>query len=233
MRIGLEVTYAYMGRGGIDRYARELARALLSRPREEEYVLLTLFAPFRRRDLTGAPIEQPAARKLAMAQVELMRRLWSRLGRPAADTMTGPVDVLHTTHHFAPPVRSARLVVTVHDLSFEHPEFEIAGAELFSRDTRRAVERADAVVVPSAFVRDELVERYRFPSERRSVRWSTVFNAPASSERHNQPLCRRPPNLLRCCVRCERGARAPWGRSGRTAAEAIASPGDRAAPGDG
>jgi glycosyltransferase involved in cell wall biosynthesis len=165
MKIGLEVSYAFMGRGGVDRFAYGLAEALLARD-DNDYVLVTMFAPFRQERLDGAPIRSTLRRKVAMAQVELLRRLWSRLEHPRVELLAGRLDVLHTTHHFTVPARGARLVAAVHDLSFEYPELAIHGAETFSRDMRRAVERADVVIADSEFTKRELEERYRVGADR-------------------------------------------------------------------
>lgn len=158
MRIGLEATYAFMGRGGIDRYAAELCRELLARD-DHDYRLFTAFFPFRQPPVPPQPFEGSLRRKGAMAQSEIVRRVWSRLSAPTVERFTGPIDLFHTVHHWAVPVRRARQVVTVHDLSFEYPEFAIPSAELFRRDVRSAVRRASRVVAVSDFTRRELVER--------------------------------------------------------------------------
>jgi glycosyltransferase involved in cell wall biosynthesis len=166
VRIGLEASYAFMGRGGIDRYAWELFSTLLRCASSNEYQLFTLFFPFRVADLTAAPFRSTARRKVAMAQVELLRRCWSRLGWPSARTLAGPVDLVHVVHHFAAPVPDARLVITVHDLSFEYPEFRISKAPLYSRDVQRAIQCADCIIAVSSFTRDELCRLYGVPEQR-------------------------------------------------------------------
>jgi len=181
MRVGLEASYAFMGRGGIDRYAYELFQALLARRDGLDYTVFSLFAPYRHADLSSAPLRSPLRRKLAMAQLELVRRSWSALGWPPIEWLAGPAELVHVVHHFAPPVRRAKLVVTIHDLSFEYPEFAIEQAELYARDARRAVERADCVVAVSEFTKSELVRHYGVaPSRIRVVhggvagaRWET------------------------------------------------------------
>jgi glycosyltransferase involved in cell wall biosynthesis len=182
MRIGLEVSYAFMGRGGIDRYAYGLVSALLARDDENRYLPFTMFAPYRRSGLHGAPIARPVQRKLAMAQVELLRRIWSRFDWPPVDVLTGRVDVVHALHHFAVPTRRARLIATVHDLSFEHPELRVGSSSTFARDTRRAVATADLVVVPSQFTKRELTEQYAVADERIRVVYPGVDAALWSSD---------------------------------------------------
>src|SRR5262249_2110706 len=152
---------AFMGRGGIDRYAFELFSAILERSDSHSYVLFSMFAPFRHSGLNGAPIRSVLARKAAMAQVELLRRIWSRSNSPSVERFTGPIDVVHTVHHFAIPARVARIVATIHDLSFCYPQFSIEHARRYEADARRTAARADVVVAPSDFTRAELIERFR------------------------------------------------------------------------
>ena len=94
---------------------------------------------------------------------------WSRLRRPRAESVAGPLDVVHATTWAVPGTR-APLVVTVHDLAFlrEPDHFTPRGNAFF----RRAVEivRAEAahVVVPSGATRDDCVA-HGFDADRVTV----------------------------------------------------------------
>jgi glycosyltransferase involved in cell wall biosynthesis len=70
------------------------------------------------------------------------------------------IDVLHSTHHTLPlrPMR-ARRVVTVHDLTFMRiPERYPAARRVYmTASTKAAVRVADAVIVPSNAVRDDVL----------------------------------------------------------------------------
>lgn len=188
MRVGLEASYAFMGRGGIDRYAYELFRALLARDDGIDYTLFSLFAPYRHADLSSAPLRPAIRRKLAMAQVELVRRCWSALSWPPVEWLAGPADVVHVVHHYAPPIRRARLVVTIHDLSFEYPEYGIEHAELYARDARRAVQQAECVIAVSEFTKSELLRHYDIEPARirvvhegvRCGSWEVTESGPAA-----------------------------------------------------
>jgi glycosyltransferase involved in cell wall biosynthesis len=91
-------------------------------------------------------------------------------GRPRLDRMAGGCDVVWAP---APvPLATSRdvpLVLTVHDLTFEHREGELSGYErLFHRAARpRALaRRATRVVAVSEHVRAELIEEWQLPPER-------------------------------------------------------------------
>lgn len=81
----------------------------------------------------------------------LLYEAWSRGPFPRLRTSSA-VDVVHSTTIVAPPVGATPLVVSVHDLAFRrHPDrFPARARRLFERSWRRVLERADAVICPSA-----------------------------------------------------------------------------------
>lgn len=145
--------------GGSEIYARELLRALAVHGELEYRVLLPPLAP---NAADGLPhevaSEYPAARsrfgRLRGVTLALVRpgRLERRLRgtRPVHFPLTVPAPRVH-----------APVVVTLHDV--QHRDLP----RLFSRSERafravaydRAARRAEAVIVPSAFVRDRAVAR--------------------------------------------------------------------------
>ena len=71
-------------------------------------------------------------------------------------------DVLHVPNCFLPLVRRCPGVVTIHDLAFEdRPEdFARKTALKYRQWTPRAARSAQIVITPSAFTRDDVVDRY-------------------------------------------------------------------------
>ena len=155
--------------GGIGTYVRELVEAI---PASDEEVELTPFYSKWRR----SPSEAPLTTDGRYPGVELpwsIRTLypaWDWFGRPRLPSSLADHDVVHATNHAAvPPVRQGqRLVVTVHDLAFErYPDlFPRRWLSLYRRGLRAAIQRADAIIVPSASVRDDLVDRTAVEAER-------------------------------------------------------------------
>lgn len=90
-------------------------------------------------------------------------------------------DLLHVPNCFL-PIRRRDLpgVVTIHDLAFEvYPEdFAPLTGRKFRYITPRAARSADAVIVPSAFTADDVIERYGVDAERVYV----VPEAPALAQ---------------------------------------------------
>lgn len=79
---------------------------------------------------------------------------WHRLRRPAVESATGPVDVVHATTIVQPGHR-APLVATVHDLSFlsEPGHFTARGRRVFERGLALALAEAAVVLCSSEATR--------------------------------------------------------------------------------
>jgi glycosyltransferase involved in cell wall biosynthesis len=156
--------------GGIGTYVRELPPALA-----RQDPALTLL-PFHAR-FSAAPTAAPET--LAGRDVEIagtIRSLyprWDLFGRPPLPAALRGADVVHATNHAAvpPAAEGQRLVVTVHDLAFEHfPElFPRAWRWLYRAGVRAAVRRADAIITPSRSTAEDLVSRTAARPDRISV----------------------------------------------------------------
>jgi glycosyltransferase involved in cell wall biosynthesis len=96
-----------------------------------------------------------------------LRAAWGRLGHPAIEWWTGPVDVVHGTNFVVPPARRAAMVVTVHDLTAVHfPELCTPDVRQYPDLLRRALDRGAWVHAVSRFVADEVVAELGAPPER-------------------------------------------------------------------
>lgn len=187
--VALDVTPALRQTAGVGRYTRELARALIRRG-TLHYVLFAADRPGRAR-ASGRLDFGPRAPALRWSRLPARWHTlwWHRLGWPLSpERWTGPVAVFHSTDFLAPPVRRARVVVTVHDLSFLlHPErADPALARFLSARVPAAVQRADHVLADSANTRRDLLERLGVAEERVSVAYpgvGTEFTAVLDAER--------------------------------------------------
>jgi glycosyltransferase involved in cell wall biosynthesis len=106
---------------------------------------------------------------------------WHRARRPAVQSATGSVDLVHGTAHVAPPA-SAPLVVTVHDLHFLHEpgHFTARGAKVFTRFLELARDEAAAVVCPS--------EATRVDCEAAGIDAGRVHVVPWGTDQPGEPL---------------------------------------------
>ena len=162
--------------GGIGTYVRELVPALV---RQNAGLDLTLFharfpgsslgssGPPTRGSPSGSAAAEGWARDFHVEEIPAgIRSLyprWDLLARPPLPASLRACDVVHATNHAAVPTatQGQRLVVTVHDLAFEHhPElFPASWRWLFRAGLRATVRRADAIITPSRSTAEDLVSR--------------------------------------------------------------------------
>jgi glycosyltransferase involved in cell wall biosynthesis len=91
----------------------------------------------------------------------LLRAAWTRGALPPVEVLSGRVDVFHGTNFVLPPSGWAAGVLTVHDLTYlRHPRWLGPGSADLARLVARGLARAAAVCVPSATVREDLLEAY-------------------------------------------------------------------------
>jgi glycosyltransferase involved in cell wall biosynthesis len=161
MRIGLDLRLHAYAPGGISRYARRLARALVALIPPASLTLLE----HRREE---EPLALPGART---------RRMWTpphhAWERWALGTELIPLrlDLLHTTDFIPPAWGARRRVITVHDLTFLHdPDYLTAEARrYYNEQIGWAVREADAVIVDSEATRRDLKTLLDVPPEQVTV----------------------------------------------------------------
>ncbi len=161
MRIGIDLRLHAYAPGGISRYARRLARALIDVVSPEQLTLIS-----HRKE--QAPLTLPGVRaKPVWTPPHHPLEKWS-LG---AELLTSRLDILHSTD-FIPPLWGARrMVVTVHDLNFLHyPDHLTSEARRFyNRQISWAVMRADGILVDSYATQQDLADLLHVPPKRVTV----------------------------------------------------------------
>jgi glycosyltransferase involved in cell wall biosynthesis len=169
LRVVLDATPLLGQRTGVGRYVESLLVALADLAREPELAKsdrpLDLAATaFTWRGLAGLAAALPpgvttAARR---APARLLQDSWARGERLPAELFTGPADVVHATNFVLPPLRDARGVLTVHDLSYlRTPDTVNAASARYTTLVPRGLRRAAAVITPSQAVADEVLAAYR------------------------------------------------------------------------
>ena len=147
LRVGLDVSPLSLTKAGTARYLTSLLDGLEAEPEVE----------VRRYELTGS------------GRLTKLRRdaLWYRFSLPRAARGDG-VDVLHAPTMRAPFRSRVPLVVTIHDLAvLRRPETFNGWTRRYSAYSLPRVARAaDAIVVGSAFSRDEVAELLKVPEDR-------------------------------------------------------------------
>jgi glycosyltransferase involved in cell wall biosynthesis len=169
MRIGIDFTSGVQQRAGIGRYTRELVRALAELDNANEYVL---FQAHRGAKERAGPWPQNFHVRSIPVTDRWLVILWQRLRLPIpVELCTGPVDVFHSPDFVLPPVRRARTVLTVHDLSFlTTPETFAPGLrDYLTRAVHRAVARADHILADSGSTKDDLITYLKTDPDRITV----------------------------------------------------------------
>lgn len=175
MRIAIDATSIPPSPAGAGVYAIELVRALAQRPDHRDgYAVFTRGDWFD--DATAGRKDWRIERVAAATRQQ--RTMWEQLTLPGELSRLG-IDVLHSTHHTLPMrgVRAAR-VVTVHDVTFFRiPERYPRTRRLYMQySTRLAARVADAIIVPSRTVRDDVQRHLKTPPDRIHV----VYEAAAA-----------------------------------------------------
>lgn len=157
--------------GGIGTYIRNLVPGLARcDPSLELKLFHARFGP-------DAPSPERWIRDFWMQQLDgSIRSLyprWDVLGRPALPESLRSAEVVHATNHAAvpPAAPEQKLVVTVHDLAFEHfPNlFPRKWRLLYRLGLRAAVKRADAILTPSRSTADDVASRTKVDPARLHV----------------------------------------------------------------
>jgi glycosyltransferase involved in cell wall biosynthesis len=158
LRVAIDLSPAVQGHGGIGRYARELAVALL-----ESDLDLTAFVVDGEGRTPAPPLDRiPAVRRRDSNKAWRLRTLVSSfLGRPM-DTVGGSVDVFHGTDHLLPPLRRTASVLTVHDLSHLHvPRTHLPlNRSFLGLMLPRFVRAADAILCVSESTRRDVIATF-------------------------------------------------------------------------
>lgn len=143
---------------GVSQYTKHLVSNLL----KIQNMIFRLFPGFKRpgkQDVYSSLSSLPDTSRWTWSPVpmHLLEQLW-RIGWPPVEWITGPVEIFFEPNFFIPPLRSAKAVVTVHDLSFQrYPEFFRSGvAKQRIVQLNKTLERADAVIAVSHFTADEI-----------------------------------------------------------------------------
>jgi glycosyltransferase involved in cell wall biosynthesis len=164
VRIAIDATSVPPRPAGAGVYAIELVRAMVEHDRRDGYALFTrgAWADAMTTGKANWRIERVAAGSRSA------RLAWEQAQLPGALGRLG-IDVLHSTHHTLPLVGvRCKRVVTIHDVTFFRiPDRYPPARRLYMQTlTRLAARAADAIIVPSNTVRDDVVRVLRVPASK-------------------------------------------------------------------
>lgn len=170
MRIGIDCTPLLGRKTGVGNYTDALLRSLADPVIDaNDSIRATAFSLRGRGQLVD---EVPATVSVRAAPVpaRLLRAAWTRADFPPVELLCGGVDLFHATNFVLPPLRRARGVLTIHDLSFLHHASTVSADSLrYQQLVPRGLGRAAMVCTPSNAVSEQIQDAYDVPAARIAV----------------------------------------------------------------
>ena len=155
---------------GIGNYIRGalggLAEATAGKHELVAFAPTSLRGPDRIKEaLVGVDVE---LRTWRLPASHALRTAWSRAGRPSAERLVGPFDVLHFSDWMYPPQRDGVRATTIYDLvPLHHREWVTPRTyAMHSRKYRNAAETCDVLFAISEYTARDVHEALGVPSER-------------------------------------------------------------------
>ncbi|HYJ84522.1 MAG TPA: glycosyltransferase family 1 protein [Pyrinomonadaceae bacterium] len=163
MRIAIDAHSVGTGLGGNESYATNLVEALAEIDQKNQYTIYVTKREALERFKDRWPNFRVRSTLPHTPFIRIPLTLSSELRR-------NPVDVLHV-QFTSPPVAPCPVVVSIHDLSFEHLPltFKRRSRMQLRMTVRRSARQAAQVLTLSEFVRDDVVATYGIDAERVAV----------------------------------------------------------------
>ena len=164
MNIVIDVSPAVYRRAGIGRYAQELARALPTKAAEHHYIAFYNQPPGAVPSFDQGLGTWPRRIVPWGDKPWRLRVLLAHYLRRSQDALLRDVDVFHATDHLLPNLHRVASVFSLHDLTFLTTETHTTLNKLFLRlSMGRFLERADAIIVPSAATKTDALRYFHLP----------------------------------------------------------------------
>jgi glycosyltransferase involved in cell wall biosynthesis len=169
VRVLVDYRPALRARTGVGEYIHELVRALTAPGGPARPGSLTLFTASWKDRISAAVTEELRAPAIdRRIPVRALTWAWNRLSFPPVEWLGGRADVVHAATPVAIPSRTARAVITIHDLHFlRHPERMTAEMRRdFPALVHAHAARAAAIIVSSHYTADDVSRTLDVPGSR-------------------------------------------------------------------
>ena len=176
MRIAFDAYHALFQSGGIARYARGLISAIAEI--QKKNCLILFYNRFFEKGKPWRPPNGNSRIKQVFVPRRLLQGAWETLKWPSAEFFCGSIDLFHGLHFVLPPVRNARRILTVHDLTYlKYPDYFLNRALNecgYQRELPMSLGCTDAVIAVSQKTREDLIEILKIPQEKVRVIYEGV-----------------------------------------------------------
>ena len=168
MQIAIDAYHGLFKSGGIARYTRGLISALAEISATEKFILF--YNRFREQGIAWKPKSESCRIHQLYFPRRLLEKMWHSVNWPRIESFCGKIDLFHGLHFILPPVRNARRVLTVHDLTYlKFPDyFSNQGLNQcgYQKELPTSIAHADAVIAVSQKTREDLIEILNIPQEK-------------------------------------------------------------------
>lgn len=159
MRIGIDISQIVYGTG-VSIYTQEIVRNLLKVDGDDQYVLFG-GSLRRKEDLVrfASSLRGKYQTKFTTLSPTLADFIWNRFHILSIEKFIGSVDVFHSSDWTQPPTKAFK-VSTVHDLApIRFPKGTPKRiTEVHKRRLYWVLQEVDRIIVPTKFIKDELIE---------------------------------------------------------------------------
>lgn len=177
MRIGIDVSRYFDRSGGVGIYAANLLKYLLKIDKNNEYNAYSFFYNCFPPNWKHKKIIDEFRKygKVNFSQINLptpiLKRKWNNSSIEKKEKLLGGVDIIHSTAYVIPELFNARLVVTIHDLSFLiFPEYHTKeNYELVLSNLIYLNSRPDMVICDSLQTKKDVIKYFHVPEEKLRV----------------------------------------------------------------
>ncbi len=153
---------------GIRTYAMELLRHLLEADKTNRYTIFSIRSPFPNQRIRFLyPEAANASYRSFIFPYRYMNIIWNNLKLLPIENIIGDdIDILHSLDKTAPFTRKARVLVTIHDMSWYISRPEVTERSLLYKQIVETLKRAAAIITVSEFSRGELVRYMPFTRDK-------------------------------------------------------------------
>lgn len=175
MKILFNVSPATRPVTGIGTYAKELINHLLEIDKQNHYTLFSIKSPFSGRRL---PFSYPKSENVSYKSIIFPYRyfniLWNNLKLFPVEKFFGKADLVHSLDKRAPFTKKAKVIISVHDMSWYISEYNCEKKGLAGKQIMETLKRSDGIIVFSEFIKNEIIKYFPFIREKIHVIHSGV-----------------------------------------------------------
>jgi len=167
MKIGFDISAQSLRRSGVGQYQHQLISHLLKIDSANDYLLYGFNVRNRKR-LEGVRFDVPNCKtRVIPIPQRLVTLSWIYFRAPALDRIVKGCDVYHVSEISMPPVRKAKRVAFVHDLTtLLFPQFHVPSNVFVHHRRFERLDEADAILTNSETTKRDIVDRLMISPEK-------------------------------------------------------------------